>query len=107
MKLIYRAPIERFKKSLTEDNLWLYILSLALKEEICEQDVPRLIFEKFGFLPGKFTTGRVIGILKEKGYAKADKRQGKKSYITLEKGKEELQKMRNLIKETTEALEKI
>lgn len=107
MKPLYRTPIERFEKSITEDNLWIYILSLALKEEICEQDVPRLVFEKFGFLPSKFTAARVLKHLKEGEYIKADKRQGKKSYIAVEKGKTELEKMKNFVKETNQLLEKI
>lgn len=107
MKPIYKTPIERFEKSVTEDNLWIYVLSLSLKEEICEQDAARLIFEKFGFLPSKFTTARVLKLLKEGEYVKADKRQGKKSYIATEKGKEELEKMKNFIKKTVEELQKI
>ncbi|MFA5742662.1 MAG: hypothetical protein WC921_01530 [Candidatus Paceibacterota bacterium] len=107
MKPINRTPIERFEKSITEDNLWIYVLSLALKEEICDQDVPRLIFEKFGFLPSKFTAARVIKNLKEGEYIRADKRQGKKSYIAEEKGKEELEKMKIFVKRTNEILKKI
>ena len=107
MKPIYRTPIERFEKSITEDNLWIYVLSLALKEEICDQDVPRLIFEKFGFLPSKFTTARVFKHLKEGEYIRADKRQSKRSYIATEKGKAELKKMRIFVKKTSEILEKI
>ncbi len=107
MKPINRTPIERFEKSITEDNLWIYVLSLALREEICEQDVPRLVFEKFGFLPSKFTAARVLKHLKEGEYIRADKRQGKKSYIAAEKGKAELEKMKTFVKNTNKALEKI
>jgi DNA-binding PadR family transcriptional regulator len=107
MKPIYRTPIERFEKSITEDNLWIYILSLALKEEICDQDVPRLIFEKFGFLTSKFTATRVLKHLKEGEYIRADKRQGKRSYIATEKGKAELKNMKAFVKKTSDILEKI
>jgi hypothetical protein len=44
-------PFERFKKLNTEGNLWIYVLSLG-KEVICDDEVGKLIFEKFGFLPG-------------------------------------------------------
>ena len=84
-------PFQRFKKSNTEGNLWIYVLSLAKETEICDEDVSRLIFEKFGFLPGELLIKRVLFLLKRGGYIKAEKYKGKKAYKTTEKGMEELE----------------
>ncbi len=43
------APFERFKKLNTEGNLWIYILVLGKEKEVPNDEVSRLIFEKFEF----------------------------------------------------------
>jgi len=93
-------PFERFKKLNTEGNLWIYILSLGKnKEEICDEDVRRLVFEKFGFLPDTLLVNRVLYRLRRGGYIKTEKFQGKKAYSTTDEGKKELEKMRNFCQE--------
>ena len=88
-------PFERFKNLITEGNLWIYILTSGKEEEICVEDVRRLIFEKFGFLPGNLLVKRVLFRLKRQGYIKSEKYKGKRAYITTEKGITELEKMKN------------
>jgi len=89
-------PFERFKKLNTEGNLWVYVLSLGNeKEEICDEDVKKLIFEKFGFLPDSFLVNRVLYRLRQQGYIETEKYKGKKAYKTTEKGEKELDKMRS------------
>ena len=39
-------PIKRFTNSVSEGNLWIYVLSLAKEVEIQEETISRLIFEK-------------------------------------------------------------
>jgi len=87
-------PFERFKKLNTEGNLWIYVLSLGKEEEICDENVRRLIFEKFGFLSGNLLVKRVLYRLRKQGYIKTEKYKGKKAYSTTEEGKKELEKMR-------------
>ena len=84
-------PFQRFKKTNTEGNLWIYVLSLAKEIEICDENVSRLIFEKFGFLPGELLIKRVLFLLRRGGYVKTEKYQGKKAYGTTEKGMAELE----------------
>lgn len=86
-------PFGRFKKLIAEGNLWIYILSLGKEETVCNEDVRRLIFEKFGFLPGNFLLMRVLYRLQSQEYITAEKYKGKKAYKTTEKGKNELEKM--------------
>ncbi len=91
-------PFERFKKLNTEGNLWIYILSLG-REITCEDEVRKLIFEKFGFLPGNILTKTVLYRLKRRGYIKPEKYKGKKAFIRTEKGEKELEKMKEFCKE--------
>jgi DNA-binding PadR family transcriptional regulator len=91
-------PFERFQKLNTQGNLWIYILSLG-KEMVCDEDVRRLIFEKFGFLPGNFLVKRVLYRLRRQGYLKTERYKGKKAYQISEEGRKELEKMRNFCQE--------
>jgi DNA-binding PadR family transcriptional regulator len=97
-------PFERFKNLNTEGNLWIYILSLGKEEEICVEDVRRLIFEKFGFLPGNLLVKRVLFRLKNQGYIKSEKFMGKRAFKTTEKGIAELEKMKKFCQELLEKI---
>ena len=52
-----KRPIDRLKKSVTQDNLWMYILKV-LKEEgsVHPYEMNRKIERKFSFRPGNFTS---------------------------------------------------
>ncbi|MBC7074128.1 hypothetical protein H5T58_01945 [Candidatus Parcubacteria bacterium] len=93
------TPFERFKKTNTEGNLWIYVLSLAKEELICDEKVKSLIFEKFGFLPPNFLLKRVLFRLRQQGYLVTEKHKGKKAFRATEKGKEELEKAKSLCQE--------
>jgi len=97
-------PFERFKKTNTEGNLWIYILSIGKEREIANDEVRRLIFEKFGFLPGKILTPRVLYRLQRQGYIKKEKYQGKRAFRTTEKGILELKKMKTFCQELIEKI---
>jgi len=87
-------PIKRFNNSITEGNLWIYVLALAKEVEIKEEDINRLIFEKFGFLPNTLMIKTVLFRLRKDDYITKEKLAGKKAYKTSEKGIDELGKMR-------------
>lgn len=97
-------PFKRFKKSNTENNLWIYILTLGKEREITNQEIRNLIFEKFGFLPGKLLTTRVLYRLKSQGYIKKEKFKGKQAFSTTKKGIKELEKMKIFSKELLKKL---
>ncbi len=92
-------PFERFKKLNTEGNLWIYVLSLGKENVVCDEDVRRLIFEKFGFLPGNLLLKSVLYRLRRQGYIKTERFKGKKAYSITEEGKKELEKMKNFCQE--------
>lgn len=91
-------PFERFKKLNTEGNLWIYVLSLG-KEVVCDEEVRKLIFEKFGFLPGNLLIKSVLYRLRRRGYISSEKYKGKRAFRITEEGKRELEKMRNFFQE--------
>lgn len=88
-------PFQRFKKSNTKNNLWMYILSLAKEQKICNEDIRGLIFEKFGFLPSVFSIIKVLYRLKSQNYIINERYKSKKAYKTTNKGLTELEKMKN------------
>ncbi len=89
-------PIQRFKNSITEGNLWFYVLSLGKEGEIQEKETVALIFEKFGFLPNSLMIKTVLFRLKNEGYISREKLKGEKAYKTTEKGLKELEGMKNI-----------
>jgi len=97
-------PFERFKKANTEDNLWIYILTLGRNVEIPNENIRRLIFEGFEFLPGKILTPRVLYRLEREGYIRRERFQCKRAYKTTEKGIAELDKMKLFCKELLEKI---
>ena len=92
-------PCQRFKKSNTENNLWIYILTLGKEKEIKNEEVRNLIFERFGFLPGNLLTKRVLYRLKNQGYIKKEKFKGKSAFSSTKKGMQELERMKIFSKE--------
>lgn len=92
-------PFQRFQKLNTEGNLWIYILSLGKEEEVRDEEVRKLTFEKFGFLPGNLLIKSVLYRLRRQGYIKTERFKGKRAYKITELGKKELEKMRNFCQE--------
>ena len=97
-------PFKRFKKSNTEKNLWIYILSLGKEKEIPNDEVRKLIFENFSFLPGNLLVKRVLFRLKQEGYLKKEKYKGKSAFLTTNKGVAELEKMKKFCQELLEKI---
>lgn len=97
-------PFKRFKKSNTENNLWIYVLSLGKEKEIPNDEVRKLIFENFGFLPGNLLIKRVLFRLKQGGYLKKEKYKGKPAFLTTKKGTAELEKMKKFCQELLEKI---
>ncbi|MGB9598667.1 MAG: hypothetical protein ACPLZH_02380 [Minisyncoccales bacterium] len=95
---------ERAKKFITQENLWIYLLTLGKEREIQEEKVREMIFERFGFLPPLLLTKRVIFFLKKDGYLKKEKYLGKNAFLTTEKGKKELEKLNKFLREILEKM---
>jgi DNA-binding PadR family transcriptional regulator len=87
-------PLNRFVSTITEGNLWIYVLSLGLEREIQDKEVATLIFDKFGFLPSDLLVKRVLFRLRSQGYIKTEKFKGEKAFSTSPMGKKELGDMK-------------
>jgi len=97
-------PFERLKKSNTEGNLWIYILLLGKEREIKREEVKKLVFERFGFLPSTLLTRRVLYRLIQQGYIKREKFKGKPAFTTTGKGTKELERMKVFLRELSEKI---
>ncbi len=92
-----RSPFERFQKSITKDNLWIYVLTLLKKGEMYPYEIRREVKECFGFMPGNVTAYIVLKKLEAGGYVKKSKTEKgggplRGYYRITERGKEELKK---------------
>jgi PadR family transcriptional regulator PadR len=92
-----RAPSERLRKSMTSDNLWLYILTLLKSKEMYPYEIREKIKDRFGFLPGNVTAYIVLEKLKAGGYVKIGRKEKsggpERAYFRITpKGKAELGK---------------
>ena len=98
------APSKRFEKSLTKDNLWLYIFILLQKKELYPYEIKSAIETKFEFSPGNMTAYVVLKKLKSGGYVTVVKKEQEKGrpertvYKITEKGIKELNKAREFHK---------
>ena len=90
------TPSERFEKSLTKDNLWLYILTLLKEGEMYPYEIRSAIKKRFGFSSGNVTAYIVLKKLKSGGYVRVKKKDRGKGpertyYLITDKGKKELE----------------
>ena len=91
------TPSERFERSMTKDNLWLYILTLLKDREMYPYEIRDSIKERFGFSPGNVTAYIVLKKLSGGGYVKVSRKESERGpqrtyYSITEKGNAELQK---------------
>ncbi len=91
------SPSERFRKSITNDNLWIYILTLLKNKSLYAYEINDKIKKEFDFSPGNVTAYIVIKRLEIDGYIKkaGTKKSGgpeRRYYVMTKKGKNELEK---------------
>lgn len=92
-------PFERLKKINTKDNLWIYILLLLKEKDLYGWEIPKLVKERFNFVPGKITPYRVLYRLEKDGFVKSELKERRRIYKITERGKEELEKAKNFLKD--------
>ncbi len=95
------SPSERFRKSITNDNLWIYVLTLLKKNRMYAYELNEKIEKEFNFAPGNVTAYIILKRLQIDGYVKAsgtEKSGGpqRKYYTITEKGKKELEKAKKI-----------
>lgn len=95
-----KTPSERLEKSLTNDNLWIYILTLLREGDMYPYEVREKIRERFGFSPGNMTAYIVLKKLEAGGFVSVskkgqDKGPEKSYYSVTGKGLDELSRAKD------------
>ena len=88
----------------TIGNLWIYILSLLKKRPVYGYELQKLVFESFGFTPGKITSYRVLYRLEKEGFVKSKTKKMKRVYEITEMGGKELKKAKEFYKNLTKII---
>ena len=83
-------PVERLRKKVLKENLWIFILSLLKNQPRYRYEVKDLIKEKFGFISGNVTAYKVLYFLELGRYVKSFDKDGKRYYAITDSGKEQL-----------------
>ncbi len=105
--LLMVKPYRRLKETITNGNLWLYVLSVLKKEKKAYGYVlDDKIFSYFGFKPNKIMLYIVIYKLEREGLLNSHYEERRKYYAITEKGKQALEKGIALLKETSKMLTK-
>lgn len=82
--------VARLRNSLTEGNLWLYILALAKRRKIYAYVLDEKIRKAFGFMPNKIMLYIVLYKLEKEALLASEYVQRRKYYKLTEKGKHAL-----------------
>ncbi|WP_455364566.1 PadR family transcriptional regulator [[Eubacterium] cellulosolvens] len=95
--------LERFKRKLTIENLWIYVLSLLQEKPRYGYEIWSSLKERFGFRPGKVTSYLVLYRLVQEGYIilQGEKKGGlgpaRKYYAITNRGEELLKKAESFL----------
>lgn len=100
-------PFNRLLKSNTIDNLWIYILTLAVDGPIYAYYFQRDIKKRFGFCIGKITSYRVLYRLEQGGFVKSEIKDRKRIYRITQKGRKELDRAKKFYEEMLKLMRKI
>ncbi len=93
------APIKRLRHLLTNENLWLYILSLIrMDKRIHAYALDERIYKEFNFKPNKIMIYVVLYKLENEGLILAEQEERRKYYTITEKGIETLDLAKNHFK---------
>jgi len=99
-----QRPIERLKRKIEKENLWLFILSTLSKEKRYGKELRKIIKDKFGFLTGLMSSYKVLYLLELGNYVKS-KKEGKIIYYEItERGKRELKDGKAILKKYIEMI---
>ncbi|MEM2917937.1 MAG: PadR family transcriptional regulator [Candidatus Altiarchaeota archaeon] len=83
-------PLNRLRRKITKETLWLYILALLKKKPMYAYEIPNEIERKFGFKIGKISSYVVLYRLQSSGYvtSKLNDKSGRprRYYVITKKG---------------------
>ena len=94
-------PIERLKKKVLIENLWIFILRLLKSKDYYGFEIRNKIKKEFGFLIGNVTAYKVFYLLEKDGYVTSFTKGNIKYYRITNKGKKELDQASKFLKSLT------
>jgi len=101
-----REPIERLRKKVQRENLWIFIFHLLNKKERAVNEIRELVRKEYGFLTGNVTAYKVLFLLERGGYVKSYYQRNKKFYRITEKGRKQLKKAVKFFEATSKGLKR-
>lgn len=104
MDLLKTKALDRLRRKITIETLWLYIISVLKDEPTYAYDVKVRIREKFGFNPTTITLYVVLYRLVKEGLLEVFVDEGVKKYKVTRKGENTYN---NALKMINELLEKL
>ncbi len=100
-------PLVRLERSLTTDNLWIYILSILSRQKAAGMHAYAMLSEmerRFGWKPGLVTPYVVLYKLEEDGFIRGADRGRRRYYYITQRGKELLKRAKTRLRETADAV---
>jgi len=101
---IAERPLARLERSLTKENLWIYILSLLSKRRLHAYAVLEEMERRFGWKPGLVTPYVVMYKLEEDGFIKGVDKGRRRYYYITQKGKELLKRAKKRLRDAADAI---
>lgn len=99
------APLNRLYRTLTTENLWLYILSLLSKKgKIHGYTLSSEIKKKFGWEPGFITPYVVLYKLEAEGFITSKIYGRRRYYVITKKGRKAITEAKSLLKKIVVSL---
>ena len=99
-----REPVERLKKKVLKENLWIFIFRLLKEKDDYAYELRKRVKREFGFWAGNVTGYKVLYLLEKDGYVKSYRIGRRKYYKLTEKGSNQLKKAKNFLKKVYNAL---
>jgi DNA-binding PadR family transcriptional regulator len=98
-------PLDRLRRKLTKENLWIYILSLLLEGPQYAYTIPAEVEKKFGWKPARITGYIVLKSLEAKGLVKMTEKMAetgkiRKYYEITEEGKKLMREAKEFLRDT-------
>ncbi len=101
-----KKVLERLKRKITVENLWLYVIASLLKGPTYAYDIRKRIRELFGFDPSPITLYAVVYKLKREGFIKIVSEQPK-TYGATEEGIRTLREALEIMEDNMGKLKKL
>jgi len=93
--------VERLRRKITIENLWLYVINILLEKPTYAYDVKKRIVEKFGFQPATITVYTVMYKMTREGLLEKDENG---TYRVTEQGKRAYEEGLKILEETVTML---